>query len=148
MTAFKFFITARLPGRSPGPRATRLQRRLLRAATVAAQAAAVAAPTTTSSTIVRYVRHVPMAVFVDVWLLFMLINTSSIFEFNMLVAAAIMFIILELILEIMPNNPTHSWSPFFRLILTILCFSIRNIYSYICTAMVTTQNSLKEYNWT
>ena len=47
-----------------------------------------------------------MAVFVDVWLLFMLINTSSIFEFNMLVAAAIMFTILELILEIMPNNPT------------------------------------------
>ena len=47
-----------------------------------------------------------MAVFVDVWLLFMLINTSSIFEFNMLVAVAIMFTILELIMEIMPNNPT------------------------------------------
>ena len=105
-TAFKFFITARLPGRSPDQRAARLQRRLLRAATVAAQAAAVAAPTTTSSTIVRYVRHVPMAVFVDVLLLFMLINTSSIFEINMLVALAIMLYILELIMEIMPNIPT------------------------------------------
>ena len=111
----KFFITARLPGRSPGPRATRLQRRLLRAATVAAQAAAVAAPTTTSPTTVRYVCHVPiccftMAVLVDVLLLFMLINTSSIFEFNMLLAVAIMFTILELIMEIMPNNPTTSKS--------------------------------------
>ena len=47
-----------------------------------------------------------MAVLVDVLLLFMLINTSSIFEFNMLVAVAIMFTILELIMEIMPNNPT------------------------------------------
>ena len=115
----KFFITARLPGRSPGPRATRLQRRLLRAATVAAQAAAAAAPTTTtmttttttSSTIVRYVRHVPMccfimAVLVDVLLLFMLINTSSIFEINMLVALVNMLYIPELIMELLPNYPT------------------------------------------
>ena len=99
-------MAARLPGRSPGPRATRLQRRLLRAATVAAQAAAVVAPTTTttttttttSSTIVRYVRHVPMCcfimvVFVDVMMLFMLINKSSIFEINMLVTFAIMLYI-------------------------------------------------------
>ena len=47
-----------------------------------------------------------MAVLVDVLLLFMLINTSSIFEFNMLVVVAIMFTILELIVEIMPNIPT------------------------------------------
>ena len=47
-----------------------------------------------------------MAVSVDVLLLFMLINTSSIFEINMLVALAIMLYILELIMEIMPNNPT------------------------------------------
>ena len=51
-----------------------------------------------------------MAVFVDVCLLFMLINTSSIFEFNMLVAVAIMFTILELILEIMPNISTPTMS--------------------------------------
>ena len=48
-----------------------------------------------------------MAVLVDVLLLFMLTNTSSIFELNMLVAVEIMFIILELIVEIMPNNPTR-----------------------------------------
>ena len=47
-----------------------------------------------------------MAVFVDVFLLFMLINTPSIFEINMLVALAIMLYILELIMEIMPNIPT------------------------------------------
>ena len=110
MTAFKFFITARLPGRSPDPRAARLQRRLLRAATVAAQAAAVAAPTTTSSTTVRYVRRVLNCFAMDrlayVLLLFMLISTSSMFVFNMLVVAVVMFNILELIMEIMPINPT------------------------------------------
>ena len=71
-----------------------------------------------------------MAVFVDVWLLFMLINTSSIFEFNMLVAVAIMFTILELILEIMPNNPTlTSFLYTVRIILsnTRKYTSIRNI---------------------
>ena len=47
-----------------------------------------------------------MVVFVDVLLLFVLINTSSIFEINMLVALAIMLYILELIMKIMPNNPT------------------------------------------
>ena len=47
-----------------------------------------------------------MAVLVDVLLLLMLINTSSIFEINMLVAVAIMLYILELIMKIMPNNPT------------------------------------------
>ena len=39
-----------------------------------------------------------MAVFVDVLLLFMLINTSNIFEINMLVALAITPYILELIM--------------------------------------------------
>ena len=48
-----------------------------------------------------------MTVFVDVWLLFMLINTSSIFEINMLVALATMLYILELIMEIVPNSPTN-----------------------------------------
>ena len=47
-----------------------------------------------------------MAVFVDVLLLFILINTSSIFEINMLVVLAIMLYILKLIMKIMPNNPT------------------------------------------
>ena len=39
-------------------------------------------------------------------LLFMLINASSMFEFHMLVVAVVMFNILELIMEIMPNYPT------------------------------------------
>ena len=47
-----------------------------------------------------------MSMHVDVLLLFMLINTSSICEINMLVAVVIMLNILELILEIVPNNPT------------------------------------------
>jgi hypothetical protein len=38
----------------------------------------------------------------------MLINASSMFEFHMLVVAAIMFYILELIMEIVPNYPTFS----------------------------------------
>jgi hypothetical protein len=41
-------------------------------------------------------------------LLLMLINASSMFEFHMLVVAAIMFYILELIMEIVPNYPTFS----------------------------------------
>ena len=47
-----------------------------------------------------------MAVFVDVWMMFMLINTSSIFEINMLVALAIMLYILELIMQLLSNYPT------------------------------------------
>ena len=47
-----------------------------------------------------------MSMHVDVLVLFMLINTSSICEINMLVAAVIMLNILELIMEIVPNIPT------------------------------------------
>ena len=105
----KFVITARLPGQSSVPRATRLTRRLLRSI-----AAAKTAPTASSSAADRYVRFVPisysMSVVVDillhVLLLFMLINTSSMFEFHMHVAVVVMIYILELIMEIMPNNPT------------------------------------------
>ena len=39
-------------------------------------------------------------------LLLMLINASSMFEFHMLVAYVVMFIILELIMELLPNFPT------------------------------------------
>jgi hypothetical protein len=60
-----------------------------------------------------------MSVVVDillrVLLLFMLINTSSMFEFHMHVAVVVMFYILELIMEIMPNNPTLSLSSRHRL---------------------------------
>ena len=57
-----------------------------------------------------------MAVFVDVLLLFMLINMSSIFEINMLVALAIMLYILKLIMEIMPNNPKITLYRFGRVV--------------------------------
>ena len=39
-------------------------------------------------------------------LLFMLITTSSMFEFHMLVVTVVMLNILELIMEIVPNYPT------------------------------------------
>ena len=41
-----------------------------------------------------------------VLLLFMLISTSSMFVFYMLVAGVVMFNILELIMELLPNFPT------------------------------------------
>ena len=41
-----------------------------------------------------------------VLLLFMLISTSSMFVFYMLVAGVVMFNILELIMELLPNYPT------------------------------------------
>ena len=39
-------------------------------------------------------------------LLFMLVNTSSMFEINMLVAIVVMLNILELIMELLPNYST------------------------------------------
>ncbi|KAM0927751.1 hypothetical protein ACQ4PT_002662 [Festuca glaucescens] len=44
-------------------------------------------------------------------LLFMLINASSMFEFNMLVVDVVMLNILELIMEIVPNYPTGAVNP-------------------------------------
>ena len=41
-------------------------------------------------------------------LLFMLISTSSMLEFHMIVVAVVMLNILELTMEIMPNYPTDS----------------------------------------
>jgi hypothetical protein len=39
-------------------------------------------------------------------LLFMLVNASSMFEFNMIVVIVVMLNILELIMELLPNYPT------------------------------------------
>ena len=47
-----------------------------------------------------------MAVVVYSLLLFMLISASSMSEFHMLVAIVVMFNMLELILELLPNFPT------------------------------------------
>ena len=46
-------------------------------------------------------------------LLFMLISSSSMFEFHMLVAIVVMFNILELILKLLPNFPTIQ-KPYYR----------------------------------
>ena len=46
-------------------------------------------------------------------LLFMLENTSSMFEVNMLVAIVVMFNILKLIMELLPNYSTIQ-KPYYR----------------------------------
>ena len=78
-------------------RARRLQRRLLRCVTTA-----------TSSTSDQYVAICSgiMSIAMFALLLFMLIISASMFEFHMLVAIVVMFNILELIMELLPNFPT------------------------------------------
>ena len=43
-------------------------------------------------------------------LLFMIVNTSSMFDINMLVAIVVMFNIMELIMELLPNYSTINFS--------------------------------------
>ena len=70
-----------------------------------------ASATATSSTTDRYVLRVPISwlnmfiayMFSASMLLFMLVNTSSMFEINMLVAIVIMFHIMESIMELLTN---------------------------------------------
>lgn len=49
-----------------------------------------------------------MSVAMFAMLLFMLVTASSMFEFHMLVAIVVMFNILELIIELLPNFPTPT----------------------------------------
>ena len=114
MRLLKFVITARLLGRSAGPKAHRLQRRLLRQviANVAVSNIGTASATTTSSSTDRYVLCDPTCwfnmfsvyIFSICMLLFMLVN--SMFEINMLVAIVVMFNILGLIMKLLPNFST------------------------------------------
>ena len=95
----KFIITARLPGRSVGPKARRLQRRLLRPVivNVVVNNIGTATATTTSSTTDRYVLRDPICwinMFSASMLLLMLVNISSMFEINMLVPIVVMLNIL------------------------------------------------------
>ena len=68
----------------------------------------------TSFANVRYVRRIPNSVFTMdllayvLLLLFMLISTSSLFVFHMLVVVVVMLNILELIMELLPNFPTFG----------------------------------------
>ena len=108
-----FVITARLPGRSAGPKARRLQRRLLRPviANVVVNNIGTATATTTSSTTDRYLLRDPICwlnMFSASMLLIMLVNTFSMFEINMLVAIVVMLNILKLIIELLPNYSTVS----------------------------------------
>ena len=54
-----------------------------------------------------------MSFAIFVMLLFMLISSSSMFEFHMLVVIVVMFNILELIMELLPNFPTIQ-KPYYR----------------------------------
>ena len=94
-----------ISGRSPGPRATRLQRRLLReaAATRAARAATPAVERYDLSLInmfCEYMSRCYLSMFI------MLSYASSMFDLHVVVLFYVMFNILELIMEIVPNYPT------------------------------------------
>ena len=99
---------ARLPSRQAGPRAYHLLCRLLRSPFTNI------ATTAASNPIDQYVHRdliywFAMAVLAYVLLLLMLIYSSSMFEVHMLVAVVVIFNILELLMEIVPNFPTtHS----------------------------------------
>ena len=47
-----------------------------------------------------------MSIAMFAMLMFMLISSSSMFEFHMLVAIVVMFNILDLVMELLPNFPT------------------------------------------
>ena len=108
-------------GRLPAGAADRLRmRRLFRPVitnvivnNITADLAAVnlSASTAASSTTVRYVRRnsngFTMDLLAFMLILFMLISTSSMFVFHMLVAVLVMFNILKLIMKLLPNYPTR-----------------------------------------
>ena len=69
----------------------------------------MATATTTYSTTDRYVLRDPIGwlnMFSASMLLFMSVNTSSVFEINMLVAIVVMLSILELIMKLLPIYST------------------------------------------
>jgi hypothetical protein len=103
----------RLPSKSGGAAYRHLHRRLLRTVFSNIVINNVTAMTTSASE--RYVRRAP------VWLLIMfceymfscclfpfivLFSTSSMFELHVVVAGIVIFNIMELIMEIVPNYPT------------------------------------------
>ena len=99
-----------------GPKAHRLQRRLIRPviANVVVNNIGTASATATSSTTDRYVLCDPIYwfnmfsdhMFFVCMLMSMLVTTSGMFEINMLVAIVVMFNILELIMELLANYST------------------------------------------
>jgi hypothetical protein len=109
-----FFITGRLPSNSGGAAYRRLQHRLLRPVLPNVVINNVTA--TTSSTNERYVRRATIYLFIMFceyifscylfsFIIFFSIS-SMLFELHVVVANIVMFNILELIIEIVPNYST------------------------------------------
>src|SRR3954471_13081428 len=103
----EFFITGRLPSKSGGAAYRRLRRHLLRSLF----------PKVSTTTTERYVLRDPVWLFIMfceymlgccLFPIILLFSTSSMFELHELVAGFVMIYILELIMEIMPNNPTQA----------------------------------------
>jgi small-conductance mechanosensitive channel len=110
----KVFITGRLPSKSDGAAYRRLHRRLLRPVFSNVVINNVTATTTSANE--RYVRSTVVCLFIMfceymfscyLFLFILLFSISSIFELHVVVASVVMFNILKLIMEIVPNYPTH-----------------------------------------
>jgi hypothetical protein len=111
----KLFITGRLPSKSGGAAYRRLHRRLVRP--VFSNVVINNVTATTISASERYVRCTAVSLFIMfceymfrcyLFPLILLFNTSSMFELHVVVAGIIMYNILKLTMEIMPNYPTIS----------------------------------------
>jgi hypothetical protein len=109
----EFFITGRLPSKSGGAAYHRLHCRLLRPVFSNLDINNFTAATTSASE--RYVQCAPVSLFIMfcvymfscyLFPFILLFSTSSMFELHVVVAVIVMFNILELIMEIVPNSPT------------------------------------------
>jgi hypothetical protein len=117
-TACVFFITGRLPSKSGGAAYRRIHHCLLRS--VFSNVIIYNVTTATSSTNERYVQRVLLFFLFSMFYEYMfsyclfsfsmLFNTSSMFELHMVVATVVIFNILKLIIEIVPNYPADSVS--------------------------------------
>jgi hypothetical protein len=106
----------RLPSKSGGVAYRRLHRRMLRPVFSNVVINNITATTTTSAN-ERYVRSTAVCLFIMfyeymfccyLFLFILLFNASSMFELYVVVAGIVMFNILELTMEIVPNYPTQS----------------------------------------
>jgi hypothetical protein len=122
----EFFITGRLPSKSGGAAYRRLHRRLLRP--VFSNVVINKITTTTTSANERYVWSTAVRLFIMfceymfscyLFPFILLFSTSSMFELHVVVAGIVMFNIMELIMEIMPNYPAIEWTQAVPLILPV-----------------------------
>jgi hypothetical protein len=111
----EFFTMGRLPSKSGGAAYRRLQRRLLRPVFSNVIINNVTATTTSASE--RYVRCTVVSLFIMfceymfrcyLFPFILLFGTSCIFVLHVIVASVVMFNILKLIIEIVPNYPTST----------------------------------------